>query len=69
MFVFAVYDMEQVYNMWLALAAQNRQSDGSVCNQSNPGEKFIAMPTDYAEQMVGEWSVCLLIGIATKRRF
>ncbi|XP_023204725.1 zinc finger CCCH domain-containing protein 7B-like [Xiphophorus maculatus] len=48
-----LYDMEQVYNMWLALAAQNRQSDGSVCNQSNPGEKFIAMPTDYAEQMDG----------------
>ncbi|PWA33179.1 hypothetical protein CCH79_00013707 [Gambusia affinis] len=48
-----LFDMEQVYNMWLALAAQNRQSDGSVCNQSNPEEKFIAMPTDYAEQMDG----------------
>ncbi|XP_007574400.1 zinc finger CCCH domain-containing protein 7B-like [Poecilia formosa] len=48
-----LYDMEQVYNMWLALAAQNRQSDGSVCNQSNPEEKFIAMPTDFAEQMDG----------------
>ncbi|XP_054892071.1 zinc finger CCCH-type containing 7Ba isoform X2 [Poeciliopsis prolifica] len=48
-----LYDMEQVYNMWLALAAQNRQSDGSVCNQSNQEEKFIAMPTDYAEQMDG----------------
>ncbi|KAM4716523.1 zinc finger CCCH domain-containing protein 7B-like isoform 1-T2 [Anableps anableps] len=48
-----LWDMEQVYNMWLALAAQNRQTDGSMCSQPNPEEKFIPMPTDYAEQMDG----------------
>lgn len=55
--MFAVWDMQQVYDMWLALAAQNRQTDGAVCSQPNPEEKFIAMPTDYAEPMVGQWFV------------
>lgn len=48
-----LWDMQQVYDMWLALAAQNRQADGAVCSQPNTEEKFIAMPTDYAEPMDG----------------
>lgn len=48
-----LWDMQQVYDMWLALAAQNRQADGAVCSQPNAEEKFIAMPTDYAEPMDG----------------
>lgn len=49
----AVRDMQQMYDMWLTLAAQNRQEDGAVFTQPNPEEKFIVMPTDYAELMVG----------------
>ncbi|KAK5616124.1 hypothetical protein CRENBAI_017132 [Crenichthys baileyi] len=46
-------DMQQVYNMWLILAAQNRQTDGAMFSQPNPEEKFIAMPTDCAEPLNG----------------
>ncbi|MEQ2164724.1 hypothetical protein GOODEAATRI_009685, partial [Goodea atripinnis] len=44
-------DMQQVYDMWLTLAPQNRQTDGAMFSQPNPEEKFIAMPTDYAEPL------------------
>ncbi|XP_015243384.1 PREDICTED: zinc finger CCCH domain-containing protein 7B-like [Cyprinodon variegatus] len=46
-------DMQQVYDMWLALAAQSRQTDGATMSQPNPEEKFIAMPTDFAEPLNG----------------
>ncbi|XP_072224323.1 zinc finger CCCH domain-containing protein 7B-like [Leuresthes tenuis] len=46
-------DMQQIYDMWLALAAHNQQAEGAMCSQSNPEEKYIAMPTDYAEPMDG----------------
>ncbi|XP_029997617.1 zinc finger CCCH domain-containing protein 7B-like isoform X2 [Sphaeramia orbicularis] len=46
-------DMQQIYDMWLSLSAQNRQTNGSVLTQSVPEEKFIVMPTDYAEPMSG----------------
>ncbi|KAM4535426.1 zinc finger CCCH domain-containing protein 7B-like [Fundulus diaphanus] len=48
-----LWDMQQVYDMWLALAAQNRQTDGAMFSQPHPEEKFIAMPTDYAEPLNG----------------
>ncbi|XP_029914529.1 zinc finger CCCH domain-containing protein 7B-like [Myripristis murdjan] len=46
-------DMQQIYDMWLSLANQNRQSDGTALTQSNPlaEEKCIVMPTDYADPM------------------
>ncbi|XP_017272166.1 zinc finger CCCH domain-containing protein 7B isoform X1 [Kryptolebias marmoratus] len=46
-------DMQQVYDMWLALAAQSRQADGAGLSQPNAEEKYIMMPTDYAELMSG----------------
>lgn len=46
-------NMQQIYDMWLSLSAQNRQTDGSVLSQSVPEDKFIVMPTDYAEPMSG----------------
>lgn len=46
-------DMQQVYEMWLALSTQNRQNDESMFTQSIPEEKCIVMPTDYAEPMDG----------------
>ena len=49
----SVRDMQQIYDMWLALAAHNQQAEGAMYSQSNPEEKYIAMPTDYAEPMVG----------------
>lgn len=52
-FVRAVREMQQVYDMWLTLAAQNRQVDGAAISQPNSEEKCIMMPTDYAEPMVG----------------
>uniref|UniRef100_A0A1A8FRE0 Zinc finger CCCH-type containing 7B n=3 Tax=Nothobranchius korthausae TaxID=1143690 RepID=A0A1A8FRE0_9TELE len=42
-------DMQQVYDMWLALTAQSRPADGATFSQPSSEEKFIAMPTDYAE--------------------
>ncbi|XP_071330413.1 zinc finger CCCH domain-containing protein 7B-like [Trachinotus anak] len=46
-------DMQQMYDMWLTLTAQNRQADGAMLTQSVPEEKHIVMPTDYAEPMSG----------------
>ncbi|XP_059204407.1 zinc finger CCCH domain-containing protein 7B-like [Centropristis striata] len=46
-------DMQQIYDMWLTLMAQNRQADGAMLTQSVPEEKYIVMPTDYAEPMSG----------------
>lgn len=48
----AVREMQQVYDMWLLLAAQNRQTDGDAFSQPNSEEKCIMMPTDYAEPLV-----------------
>ncbi|XP_056143694.1 zinc finger CCCH domain-containing protein 7B-like [Lampris incognitus] len=46
-------DMQQIYDIWLT--SHNRQSNGAMVNQSLPfaEEKYIAMPTDYAEPMSG----------------
>ncbi|XP_074552268.1 zinc finger CCCH domain-containing protein 7B-like isoform X2 [Halichoeres trimaculatus] len=41
--------MQQIYDMWLSLTAQNLQTDEAVLSQSTPEEKNIVMPTDYAE--------------------
>ncbi len=49
----AVLDMQQVYDMWLTLNSQTRQADVAMNTQPIPQEKYIVMPTDYAEQMVG----------------
>ncbi|XP_037544420.1 zinc finger CCCH domain-containing protein 7B [Nematolebias whitei] len=53
-------NMQQVYDMWLSLAAQNCQADGAAFSQPNPEEKCIVMPTDYAEPMSGVY--CHLCG-------
>lgn len=48
-------DMQQMYDMWLSLTNQSRQPDGASLTQTpNPSEeKYIVMPTDFAEQMDG----------------
>lgn len=46
-------EMQQVYNMWLSLTTHNRQADGAALTQPVPEEKYIVMPTDYAELMSG----------------
>lgn len=46
-------DIQQMYDMWLTLTTQNRQADGAMLTQSVPEEKYIVMPTDYAEPMSG----------------
>lgn len=48
-----VRDMQQMYDMWLTQNAHNRQADGAMLTQPVPEEKYIVMPTDYAEPMVG----------------
>lgn len=53
-------DMQQMYDMWLTLTAQNRQADGAMLTQPVPEEKPIVMPTDYAEPMTGVY--CSLCG-------
>uniref|UniRef100_A0A4W6DF91 Zinc finger CCCH-type containing 7B n=1 Tax=Lates calcarifer TaxID=8187 RepID=A0A4W6DF91_LATCA len=53
-------DMQQMYDMWLTLTTQNRQADGTMLTQPIPEEKYIAMPTDYAELMSGLY--CRLCG-------
>lgn len=45
--------MQQMYEMWLTLTGQNCQADGPMVTQPVPEEKYIAMPTDYAEPLVG----------------
>ncbi|XP_042360267.1 zinc finger CCCH-type containing 7Ba [Plectropomus leopardus] len=44
-------EMQQIYDMWLTITAQNRQTDGATLTQPVPEEKYICMPTDYAELM------------------
>ncbi|XP_045929095.1 zinc finger CCCH domain-containing protein 7B-like isoform X1 [Micropterus dolomieu] len=46
-------DMQQIYDMWLKLIAHNHQADGAMLTQPVPEEKYIVMPTDYAEPMSG----------------
>nr|XP_033501674.1 zinc finger CCCH domain-containing protein 7B-like isoform X1 [Epinephelus lanceolatus] len=46
-------EMQQIYDMWLTLTTQNRQADGASITQPVPEEKYIVMPTDYAEPMSG----------------
>ncbi|KAJ8363279.1 hypothetical protein SKAU_G00121100 [Synaphobranchus kaupii] len=46
-------DMQQMYDMWLALTNQNRRPDGTLLTPP-PEEKPIAMSTDYAEPMAGQ---------------
>ncbi|KAM9745753.1 zinc finger CCCH domain-containing protein 7B-like isoform 1-T2 [Menidia menidia] len=46
-------DMQQMYDMWLALAAHSRQAEGATNSQPYPEGKSIPMPTDYAEPMNG----------------
>lgn len=50
----AVRDMQQVYDMWLALAAQSKQAEEAPSDHSNFEERCIIMPTDYADQLVSE---------------
>lgn len=52
-FVPVVFDMQQMYNLWLASLNHTRQADEAVLSQPAPEDKYIAMPTDYAELMVG----------------
>ncbi|KAK2833770.1 hypothetical protein Q5P01_017659 [Channa striata] len=53
-------DMQQIYSMWLTLSTQTRQTDGSTVTQPTPEDKYIVMPTDYAEPMSGFY--CRLCG-------
>ncbi|XP_034448955.1 zinc finger CCCH domain-containing protein 7B-like [Hippoglossus hippoglossus] len=46
-------DIQQVYDTWMRSNGQNRQADGAAVSQSVPEEKYIAMPTDFAEPMSG----------------
>ncbi|XP_035510919.1 zinc finger CCCH-type containing 7Ba [Morone saxatilis] len=46
-------DMQQMYDIWLTSTTQNRQADGAMLTQPVPEEKYIVMPTDYAEPMSG----------------
>lgn len=54
--------MQQVYDMWLALAAQNRQAEDAPSYHPNYEEKCIIMPTDYADQLVSEAEVSEMFG-------
>ncbi|XP_026201454.1 zinc finger CCCH-type containing 7Ba [Anabas testudineus] len=46
-----LFDMQQMYNLWLASLNHTRQADEAVLSQPAPEDKYIAMPTDYAELM------------------
>ncbi|XP_061740513.1 zinc finger CCCH domain-containing protein 7B-like isoform X2 [Nerophis ophidion] len=48
-----IRDMQQMYDMWLTLSTSSRQADGAMITQSAQEEKYIVMPTDYAEPMSG----------------
>lgn len=46
--------MQQIYDTWLTtLTTNNPQTDGALLTQRVQGEKYIVMPTDNAEPMVG----------------
>ncbi|KAM9392198.1 zinc finger CCCH domain-containing protein 7B-like isoform 1-T2 [Pholidichthys leucotaenia] len=53
-------DMQQMYDMWLTLSGPKHQVDGEMLSQPATEEKFITMPTDYAELMNGLF--CRLCG-------
>ncbi|KAK5856636.1 hypothetical protein PBY51_008219 [Eleginops maclovinus] len=55
-----LHDMQQMYDMWLSLTANNHQANGAALTQPSPEEKYIVMPTDYAEPMTGLY--CRLCG-------
>ncbi|XP_061830470.1 zinc finger CCCH domain-containing protein 7B-like isoform X1 [Nerophis lumbriciformis] len=55
-----IRDMQQMYDMWLTLSTSSRQADGAMISQSAQEEKYIIMPTDYAEPMSGFY--CRLCG-------
>ncbi|XP_033998686.1 zinc finger CCCH domain-containing protein 7B-like [Trematomus bernacchii] len=55
-----LHDMQQMYDMWLSLTANNHQANGAALTQSTSEEKYIVMPTDYAEPMTGLY--CRLCG-------
>ncbi|KAJ4932386.1 hypothetical protein JOQ06_010809 [Pogonophryne albipinna] len=55
-----LHDMQQMYDMWLSLTANNHQANGAAFTQSTSEEKYIVMPTDYAEPMTGLY--CRLCG-------
>ncbi|XP_010781935.1 zinc finger CCCH domain-containing protein 7B-like [Notothenia coriiceps] len=55
-----LHDMQQMYDMWLSLSANNHQANGAALTQSTSEEKYIVMPTDYAEPMTGLY--CRLCG-------
>ncbi|XP_061701933.1 zinc finger CCCH domain-containing protein 7B-like isoform X3 [Syngnathoides biaculeatus] len=55
-----VYEMQQMYDMWLTLSANSRQANQAVLRQSTPGENEIVMPADNAEPMCGVY--CYLCG-------
>ncbi|XP_058509362.1 zinc finger CCCH domain-containing protein 7B-like isoform X2 [Solea solea] len=46
-------EIQQVYDMWLTTSTQNRHADEATLTQPIPEEKYIVMPTDYAELMSG----------------
>ncbi|XP_037333028.2 zinc finger CCCH-type containing 7Ba isoform X3 [Pungitius pungitius] len=48
-----LFEMQQMYDMWLSLTAQIRQADGAIPTQPVQEDKYIAMPTDFAEPMNG----------------
>ncbi|XP_026179943.1 zinc finger CCCH domain-containing protein 7B-like isoform X2 [Mastacembelus armatus] len=48
-----LWDMQQIYDMWLTLSGSSHQTDQPVVTQPAPEEKSIVMPTDYAEPMSG----------------
>uniref|UniRef100_A0A665T5E4 Zinc finger CCCH domain-containing protein 7A-like n=1 Tax=Echeneis naucrates TaxID=173247 RepID=A0A665T5E4_ECHNA len=48
-----LWDMQQIYDMWLTLNGQNHQANGAGVTQPVPEEKCIAMPTDNVEPMSG----------------
>lgn len=47
-----VFEMQQMYDLWLALNNKN-QADVAMPSHPAQDEKYIVMPTDYAEPMVG----------------
>nr|XP_020443495.1 zinc finger CCCH domain-containing protein 7B-like isoform X2 [Monopterus albus] len=46
-------DMQQIYDRWLTSNDHNRQTDGAMLTKPAPEEKYIIMPTDYAEPLNG----------------
>lgn len=51
--------MQQIYDIWLTSNTHHRQADGAVLAQPATEEKYIVMPTDYAEPVVGVQTAAL----------